>query len=192
MASQIRTLSFKIINSTTKLLPAWKATCVGCKKPERLMPRDVRTRWNSTYDMLDFAVGYSKVIDNMTASKSNGLRRYELSRDEWKVAKQLRNHFKDATSYFESEGSPNLAKVIPAIDQLDKFLTTASGSTKFDHPIQVACELAKKTLNTYYSRTDMSKTYRIAMGMCPFISLIVRMLLTFADSYAPALQDAIF
>ncbi|KAK7040039.1 hypothetical protein R3P38DRAFT_2514150, partial [Favolaschia claudopus] len=56
--SKIRKLSFGIIHSTTILLPAWRVLCRKHKLKERLMPRDVRTRWNSTYDMLCFAVKY--------------------------------------------------------------------------------------------------------------------------------------
>ena len=68
--------------------------CVGCNKPEQLMSRDVCTQWNSTYVMLDFTIKYKKVINKMTASRSNGLQQYELSKHEWKVVKQLRNVLK--------------------------------------------------------------------------------------------------
>ncbi|KAJ7830805.1 hypothetical protein B0H14DRAFT_2365549, partial [Mycena olivaceomarginata] len=44
----IRTVSFAIVNSTTILLPLWKEKCKQHNLPERLMPRDVATRWNST------------------------------------------------------------------------------------------------------------------------------------------------
>lgn len=54
-----------------------------------MMPRDVQTRWNSTYDMLVFAVAYREAIDELTADKSAGLRKYELSEAEWEIAKQL-------------------------------------------------------------------------------------------------------
>ena len=82
-------------------------------------------------------------------------------------------HFKRATLFF-SEGSPHLAKVILAMDHLNKFLTTSAQSRKLDSAIRVACKLAKKTLNTYYSHTDMSKTYRIAMGMSesPYLPIV--------------------
>jgi hypothetical protein len=43
------------------------------------MPRDVTTRWNSTYDMLKFALEYRKAIDILTADRQNDLRNYELS-----------------------------------------------------------------------------------------------------------------
>jgi hypothetical protein len=53
------------------------------------MPRDVTTRWNSTYDMLSFALEYRKAIDILTADRRHGLRAYELSEREWTIASQL-------------------------------------------------------------------------------------------------------
>ena len=55
----------------------------------RLIPRDVKTRWNSTYDMLNVAMEYRKVIDNITANKSLKLRQYELDEDGWEVIGDL-------------------------------------------------------------------------------------------------------
>lgn len=71
--------------------------------------------------------------------------------------------FKAATLFF-SRQTPNLAQVIPAMDHLDKVLATASISPKYAEPVRVACGIAKKALNRYYSYTDMSSTYRIAMS----------------------------
>lgn len=56
------------------------------------MPRDVATRWNSTFDMLNFAVDYRKAIDIMTAVRD--LRKYELDDEEWATAVNLRNTLK--------------------------------------------------------------------------------------------------
>jgi hypothetical protein len=58
------------------------------------MPRDVTTRWNSTYDMLAFAVEYKKQIKELTSDLTNDLRAYELSREEWQVAEELRDSLK--------------------------------------------------------------------------------------------------
>ena len=58
---------------------------------EKLIPRDVRTRWNSTYDALSEAVKYKAALKKLCAEEENGLRNLELSGDEWEMATQLRD-----------------------------------------------------------------------------------------------------
>jgi len=58
------------------------------------MPRDVSTRWNSTFDMLEFAINYRKVIDAMTDKRKLGLGVYELDDHEWTLVTQLRDVLK--------------------------------------------------------------------------------------------------
>ena len=53
------------------------------------MPRDVATRWNSTYDMLVFAIEYHKALDVITSERDMELRLYEMSKEEWKIATKL-------------------------------------------------------------------------------------------------------
>lgn len=87
-------MAFTIIDSSTILLPAWKTLLQELELKERLMPRDVATRWNSTYDMLVFALEYRAAIDAMSADKTNNLRKFELSEGEWTIMKQLYNVLK--------------------------------------------------------------------------------------------------
>jgi hypothetical protein len=54
-----------------------------------MMPRDVSTRWNSTYDMLEFAIEYRTGLDTMTADREMNLRKFELSKKEWAMASEL-------------------------------------------------------------------------------------------------------
>ncbi|KAF8236001.1 hypothetical protein L208DRAFT_1209381, partial [Tricholoma matsutake] len=56
--NKIQKLSFAIIHSTTITLPAWRKTCAIHKLPICLIPRDVKTHWNSTYDMVKVALKY--------------------------------------------------------------------------------------------------------------------------------------
>lgn len=72
--------------------------------------------------------------------------------------------FKDATLFF-SRDTPSLAMVIPAMDHIDNILTGQTrASSPLQPPVSAALRLAKKTLNRYYKLSDMSATYRIAMG----------------------------
>jgi hypothetical protein len=82
---------FALKNSTTLLLPQWYNTLTAHKLSHRMMPRDVSTRWNSTFDMLDFALEYRLVIDTMTATRDFDLRKYELVSAEWDIAGELRD-----------------------------------------------------------------------------------------------------
>ena len=73
------------------------------------MPRDVTTRWNSTFDMLAFAVQYRSAIDNITGDKSANLRKYELDEAEWNIASQLHSTLKvRANSFLEIEFHPHI------------------------------------------------------------------------------------
>ena len=54
-----------------------------------MMPRDVLTRWNSTYDMLEFAVEYREAIDLITGNQRMKLRQYELSEEDWEIEMKL-------------------------------------------------------------------------------------------------------
>jgi hypothetical protein len=58
------------------------------------MPCDVATRWNSTFDMLDFAIQYQSAIDDITADKNASLCKYELEDEERAIATQLYNTLK--------------------------------------------------------------------------------------------------
>lgn len=60
----------------------------------RIMPRDVATRWNSTFILLRFALEYRDAIDRFTADKTNEVREYELDEEEWEIAGQLRDVLK--------------------------------------------------------------------------------------------------
>jgi hypothetical protein len=52
------------------------------------------------------------------------------------------------------------------MDHIDKTFTESIEATSNTHPaICSALSLAKKILNKYYSATDSSDVYRIAMGL---------------------------
>ena len=85
----MRKLAFKVIHSTTKLLPVWNDCVKEMGMKEWIMLRDVTTWWNSTNDMLQFALEYCKVIDTVTAERKNDLHKLELCDREWEIVDQL-------------------------------------------------------------------------------------------------------
>ncbi len=75
-------------------LPAWFELLKELGLPKRVLPRDVRTRWNSTFRMLDAALEYKKAIVRMTGDLDMGFRELELTREEWEIATHLRDVLK--------------------------------------------------------------------------------------------------
>ncbi|THH12901.1 hypothetical protein EUX98_g9778, partial [Antrodiella citrinella] len=86
---KLRKVAYTILKSPTKYGPAWRKICSDLKLPERMMPRDVATRWNSTFLMLKFAVEYREALEALTMDRD--LRKCELELQEWDMVEQLHN-----------------------------------------------------------------------------------------------------
>ena len=54
-----------------------------------LMPRDVAMRWNSTLDLLEYALEHRKAIVLVTQRRELGLWDLELTDEEWAIIEQL-------------------------------------------------------------------------------------------------------
>ena len=97
---QLRKLAYAIKRSTKILLPRWKtileelAPTAAATQLVHIMPWDVSTRWNSTYEMLKFAYLYREAIDRITGDPAMKLKDYELSESEWGTVKELRDSLK--------------------------------------------------------------------------------------------------
>ena len=76
-----------------KLLPAWYNALKANGFDEVKMPRDVATRWNSTYILIDFCVEHRTAIEALTSDQSNKLRACEIDdeKGEWELLTQLRD-----------------------------------------------------------------------------------------------------
>jgi len=57
------------------------------------------------------------------------------------------------------------------MDLIDQEFTTNSLDKSYEPAIHVALNVAKKTLNRYYTKTNQSEVYRIAMSEYPLFSL---------------------
>jgi hypothetical protein len=99
--------------------------------------------------------------------------------------------FKHATQYFLCADTPNLTKVIPAMDTLHQHLQSAINNLDTHPALVVALQLGKKKLNKYYSATDLSTMYRIAMGKSSTALFLHYLLTDFLSPSSPSslLQD---
>jgi hypothetical protein len=76
------------------------------------MPRDVSTRWNSTFDMLEYAIEHREAIDIVTQRRDLGLRKFELIDDEWMIVEQLRDVLKVRSNQVRMHPANNTNNVV--------------------------------------------------------------------------------
>lgn len=62
------------------------------------------------------------------------------------------------------------------MDHLDQHLASCALDLSLPASIRAAATLGKRTLNKYYTMTDLSEVYRIAMGKAFFIYFLFAML----------------
>ena len=101
---QLRKPAHAIKNSTTIILPEWFAILDRMaatskskgKTPlsKRMMPRDVTTRWNYTYEMLSFAYNYRDAYNELSSNRDMKMQKYKIEDHEWEIVKQLANILK--------------------------------------------------------------------------------------------------
>ncbi len=62
-----------------------------------MMPRDVATRWNYTYEMLNFAYNYRDAYNELTGNRDMKMQKYEIEDSDWEIVKQLADVLKVST-----------------------------------------------------------------------------------------------
>ncbi|KIM51946.1 hypothetical protein SCLCIDRAFT_67000, partial [Scleroderma citrinum Foug A] len=70
---KLHNLAFKIVHSTTIVLPAWREIGHDLELEPRLIPCDVSTDWNSCCDMVDVGIDYWEAVDGITQRRDLGL-----------------------------------------------------------------------------------------------------------------------
>ena len=75
--------------------------------------------------------------------------------------------YKDATLFFSQDNVVTIAHVVLTMDRIDAMLSN-SATMPLTPAIKHALSFARRLMDKYYSKTDFSNVYRIAMGMSPF------------------------
>ena len=85
---------YRIKNSSTLILPQWYRILDSLSLEEQVIPHNIHTRWNATYDMLDCAYKYRKAINEITDIQDMKLRQYEINTCKWEIVQQLHDLLK--------------------------------------------------------------------------------------------------
>ncbi|KAF8808862.1 hypothetical protein BYT27DRAFT_7095431 [Phlegmacium glaucopus] len=94
MLTKLHKTAFTIKNSTTIILQKWFSILEDLGLDAHMMPHDVTACWNSTYDMLEFALSYCTALDNATSDHEMKLRQFKLSEEDWGIAAHLHDALK--------------------------------------------------------------------------------------------------
>jgi|SRR5882724_1804065 len=89
MSSLGSTTCIQITQSTIIALLEWQHICKQKHLKPNLIPQDVSTQWNLTYDMSSFVVKYWDAIDSVMADKYLKLQKFELYNNDWKIVEDL-------------------------------------------------------------------------------------------------------
>ena len=121
---------------------------------------DVKTRWNSTMEMLNWAIDYKKPI-SLTCSIENSLKEFNISDNEWSNLEKLLKYlkpFKTLTDLFSGEKYPTISTVVIGInlllDKIDCWITTLNENVIFDNKIKDCLIAARNKILKHYNRTN--------------------------------------
>ncbi|CAB5363041.1 unnamed protein product [Rhizophagus irregularis] len=165
--TKLRTLIIKIRASPQKK-EKFKRQCIALNiKPLELIP-DVKTRWNSTHNMIKRAIILREPLYNFAVTDKE-LLSYVLNDIEWKKIKEIQGLlicFEKATLEMSSSYFPTLGQTVPIynylIDKIEDFLDEETDTKSED--VVNAANNAKNKLQQYYPSSD-GLVYIIATSM---------------------------
>ncbi|POW16845.1 hypothetical protein PSTT_00997 [Puccinia striiformis] len=167
---------FRAIAKKLRFSPNSKATFVdicrekGCPTPHSI-ERDVRTRWNSTNAQLKSVIRCEPAILEWQRHKKYGLdRKNYVDESDFSLARDLvevLNVFHEITLQVSIATSARLLNIVVFIDQVTDQLSTAISNREYPPALRNACRVGLKITNKYYSLTDSSPLYRIAILLHP-------------------------
>ena len=119
----------------------------------------ITTRWNTHAYCLMRILELEPVIKDVCTDKALKLKSYTFTTGEWSI---------EATKRVQRKEVALIHDVIPLIDTFTKILAQIIDSSKYHVAIRHAANMALAVLNKYYSYTDDSEVYRIAMRKSDF------------------------
>jgi hypothetical protein len=142
----------------------------------------IKTRWNSHGNCLLRTLFLKKAVKHL-CEHTPELTRYEFTKTEWTIMQQLKEPMEVCCLFVHrfrclpciqafifamekvSKGDASLIwQVIPMIDDLNEMLTTLALDSTLHKSVRFAAYGARAVLNKYYSKTDDSVIFRVAIS----------------------------
>jgi hypothetical protein len=170
------------IRSSPQRRKEFHAQCDACGVPSKKLVLDVRTRWNSTYAMIERARELRTPLSNFTKLKPD---LPELSDGEWEllgVVARLLGIFDEATRALSATNYPTLNRAVPVYNYLfnkledfrdacdddarENATTIGQCSPAVKDALKNAIQAAHDKLRTYYGQA-WADMYAIAVILDP-------------------------
>ncbi|OCF79082.1 hypothetical protein I204_01027 [Kwoniella mangroviensis CBS 8886] len=185
-ASQLNTLVKQVKRADLKaaMQMLMKVRLLRYAGPQKFITRDVPTRWNSTGNMLRDVLDMKLVVKVFYAhpdilkdkiNKKRFVLANRLNDDDYSFIQHLEKvlkFIKQATDYFQRETGQGehpvtVAMVIPYIDQVTSLLDTLIANDTAPIVVRTGACIASNLMSSYYSKTDQSLIYRLAILLHP-------------------------
>ncbi|OAV87409.1 hypothetical protein PTTG_29443 [Puccinia triticina 1-1 BBBD Race 1] len=142
----------------------------GCQTPHNI-EKDEQTRWNSTLVQINSIIRCEAAIVVWQRHKQHGIKqKFYLNQSDFELARDLAevlNLFYNITQQILIAGYAWLANTVVFINQITEHLSTAISGSKYPPALKNACRIGLQITNKYYSLTDASPLYRIAIVLHP-------------------------
>ena len=124
----------------------FKELCNACKLPFRKVPKHVKIRWNSFYEMLEVAYTYKEPI-TMQFNSHNAYPELKLNDSDWDEVNELRiflKSFYDATKKISGIYYPTISEILIHICEISSLFSEYKTNELFTSAIEVMITKFKK------------------------------------------------
>ncbi|OAV98925.1 hypothetical protein PTTG_09403 [Puccinia triticina 1-1 BBBD Race 1] len=143
-----------------------------CLKPHNI-PQDVRTRWNATLLQLESIIRCLEAIIDWQKDRRHGpSRNYHINKSNLDLARDLvevLQPFYVITQQVSTGGAGRISGIVVFINQITGhlYLVISDKQEKYPPALRNACWAGLQLTNKYYTLTDCSPLYRVAMILHP-------------------------
>ncbi|CAB5198761.1 unnamed protein product [Rhizophagus irregularis] len=167
--------------------------CEAAHLPNKELISDVKTRWNSTYAMIERSCELRKALDN-TVTADRDLRKWELVDSEWKLLEKIKNLlyiFSRATNHISHSRFPTISNFVPVYNWLMDKIEDLQTNKNTNEVIKIVAKNAMEKIQKYYHYTS-ALVYNISTVLDPRLKLQYYKDNDWEEEYITEIRTSIF